>query len=459
MANNFRLSGTYYISKDGNDANSGLSADLPKATLARYAATAHIIGAGVYKGAFNLSTNAQNTIMYPDGAVVINCTAGLNIGQTSGGSSQIYGQTSQQYFIRIELNTFNLSIGIGTNNFNQIIFKNGVISPTTNGGTHNFTRCVLNEITSPTVTTSLFNFSYSQIYNSVITMPNTSSITNSYVDEASVISMSSYFSSPSTQFRYSNFRGIFNINGTLYELKQDKDGNPIDPNPSIADLITIDATVYDRGNFAQDPEFLNIEKQDYWAVSATSPMLFADSTAIGNIAMVYFANLVKATDTEFADGAITDLEYSANDFIVDSPATFGYVVSEPIQDAPIPQAWGRMTFGMAFNFNSDLTLGTTENNNVTIVDNFADGTAGANPRRLTYEMRWSNKSTIPLVDADWDNQGYITAGDYAKFEINTKPMIDPSGLGNGDPSFVSTGAVGLKWKWRQMRITVRNGIG
>jgi len=55
MANNFRLTGDYYVSKEGSDANSGFTPDLPKLTVAAGIAlltTSNktlVIGTGIYE--------------------------------------------------------------------------------------------------------------------------------------------------------------------------------------------------------------------------------------------------------------------------------------------------------------------------------------------------------------------------------------------------------------------------
>jgi hypothetical protein len=43
----------FYISKKGNDANTGLTPDSPRATIAQISGRTHgIVGTGVYRGAF-----------------------------------------------------------------------------------------------------------------------------------------------------------------------------------------------------------------------------------------------------------------------------------------------------------------------------------------------------------------------------------------------------------------------
>lgn len=470
MPNNFRILpvGAYFISKEGSDGSvTPQDSNTPKATLTSYGAI-NVVGAGVYKGALSLNGSSINQVFRFDGKVVLDLTGNMLIGRVGGGvvSNEIFNNISDNYVTIQGKNLYYIAISYNGNapvniTWYKTIFQ-GVLG--INDGlypTQILNNCIISGGFSRNYNGAPTYMSYTMCFNMSWSAGTMTQFTDGYADSATIITWPTFVADFNAgRFYNNNFQGIINIGGTLYELKQDKDGNPIDPNPAVLDLGTLVTGLYTtRKNFSQDPEFLNIEKRDYWSVANTSPMLFADSTGIGSIGNVYYSKTVKATDTEFSTGTITDLVTNANDFILDSPATSGSVVSLPIQIAPIPQAIGRINFAELLNFNSSETLGTTENNNVTIVDNFADGTAGANPRRLTYEMRWSNQSTIPTLDAHWDNQGYITAGDYAKFEQFTKPLIDVSGIGNGDPLFNTTGAVGLKAKWIQVRITMLGGIG
>jgi hypothetical protein len=363
--------------------------------------------------------------------------------------------------IHFKLNGFSILLSGQTSSFTDCVIENGTIT-TSNALQRIFTRTIIESFSGEIAGTgggSIRTFTKCSIFNSNFVFsatPTTRTFTDNYVDKATIISWNSYVAESST-FTNNNFEGILQVNGVLYELKKLKDGitNRPDANVNLLDLATIDPTVYTRKNFAQDPQFLNIEKRDYFSVAPTSPMLFADSTGIGNIGNVRVATV--------AGGSITDLTTSAGDLLLDPPNTTGQVTSLPIEAFPIAQPIQSLDIAKILNFNSAEGAGTAENNNVVIVENFADLTAGANPRRLTYEMRWTDASAMPLVDADWTCQNYFpisgSAGDWFKFEHDVKPLVDVNGLGNGDPSFNGTGAVGIKARWIQIRVTIIGGIG
>ncbi len=466
--NNFRLTGIpspYYISKEGNDANSGLTPDLPKATLANHNSGGyHIIGTGVYKGAIVLSNNLFGGVYMADGLVKILATG--NIVATANDNfynTYLNTTTNQAHTIFIDMGGFSYVGGRGQQHFNCVFTNGSYIHNTGASMVPLLQRCVMDCDT--TLTGVQFTFSYCQFFNGNNTIPSLTTIENSYIDYATVFSLPSYFTTPSTQFFNNCFNGKIVIGASAYELKKDKSGTLIPDRigNGVLDLETIDATVYTRGNFSQDPEFLNISKRDYWSVSSTSPLLFAASNPLNNIGNVRYSVVKKVTDTEFVGGTITDLITLANDYVLQTPATSGQVVTLPIQIAPIPQVLDTLNFARALNFNSDITLGDAENNNVTIIQNYADGTAGANPRRLTYEMRWSNQSTQPTLDAHWDNNGYGTAGNYFTFEQDTIPKVSFDGVsafyGNGSPEYDVLVGGKISAKWVQFRVKLLNGIG
>jgi hypothetical protein len=79
-------------------------------------------------------------------------------------------------------------------------------------------------------------------------------------------------------------------------------------------------------------------------------------------------------------------------------------------------------------------------------------------------MRWSNKSTQPTTDSDWDNGGYLTAGTYGLFEVNQPPRVSISRnnnlliVGNGEPDFVIEKSNKIKARWVQLFIVIYKGI-
>jgi hypothetical protein len=281
-----------------------------------------------------------------------------------------------------------------------------------------------------------------------------------------------YYATPATQFLRNNFQGTIIVAGTPYELKKDKAGVDI---PSrvlngIADLAVLDATVYTRGNFAQDPEFVNLAKGDFWSVQSTSPNYIVANKNFVNIGNAKLQNTIaKADDVAYfdiADG--TDILLSGNDLIFDTSSVLfqGLIPSKKIDLGKVT-VLENITATMLLAFNSDSAIGSANNTNVLQVirthatTSGGGGDAGANPQRLTYKMRWTKNTAEPLVDADWDNQEYLTAGDYGTFEVNAGAKVCAYG-GNiytsGDPLFSITNNAFVVARWVQFELYINEGI-
>ena len=469
MPNNFRITsaGAKYISEVGSDASgTPTNPDTPLATLQSTVAT-YIIGTGVYKQA---PTNATATTLIVDGNVKVNATGNFSWGGTGVASFSVNNAQSVHY-LRAVLNGFTLTTGNNnaTNTFYNFIAEGGTITITT-GNTRTTLLLIKGVLESITVNTSPkghLNLDYCKVFNSTINLITAiaganHSIKNSYIDAATTILAPTYITSPTTNLINNNIQGKFNLAGILYELKREKDGTAIDPNPAVLDWIAIDATIYSRGNYSQDPEFNYIEKRDYWSVANTSPMLFADSTGSGNIGDVYFADTVKATDAEFASPvSSSNIATSVGDLIFSGTPPSGIIVSKPYQIAPIAQVVQYMDFVGLFEYDSLQIIGGAENKNVLQVEAYAPATAGINPGRLVREYRWTESTTEPVLDADYTNSGYIDgghpAGSYFRFEKGTMPLVSTLLVGNGDPTFSSASAGPIKICWIQERVTIFQG--
>lgn len=467
MANNFRITGIgspYYISKDGNDADTGLTADDPKATLQRYGNN-HIIGTGQYKGTFDLNSIIATITYYADRYVKIFLTGDLI--SSSGNGLSVASMNTQLVggYFEIEFNGFRFSNNRGQFQGYRTILKDGIwFSPTTGFHEHRLNDSVAVDMVSSNNYMTFFlnnsillNCDLDTLYSSAHV---NSELIDTYADPSTNIRMLTYFATPASQFNNCNYQGQIIIAGTPHELKKDKSGVDI---PSrigngITDIATIDATVYTRGNFSEDPQFNNIAKRDYWSVASTSPNLFASTTS-GSIGNVRAATTITTADSEINTGTIVDLVLDTNDYRVNLPATSGTLTSNPIQIAPISQIIQNIDFSVLKLFDSLEVLGSSENTNVTISDNYTALTAGANPRRLTYEMRWTEQDAEPTLPSEYDNNGYTTAGDFVKLEYFGQPLVDDSGVGNGDPTYDILTPNRLKARWVQIRITVFDGIG
>lgn len=460
MAHNFKiLDGDIYVSKDGSDANDGLTPSTAKKTgdaaLAIASGTKKIVvGAGVYKGQWVSSTNFTSITIVGDGKVVLDGV---------GGTLEIQIIASNLTFENIVFRNF-LELGNTRNpnqtNYNGCVLRNLRFRSRSLGSSSNFTKSALIDCVKNEITTDSVNLYLSKLFNSTITTGGVDALHDSYVDSGSTVYLNA------SDIENSDIESAINIGGTNYELKQKKDGSPADnQNAGIADISTVISDIYSsRASFKQDPLFYNVAKGDYGTtVDITSPLLYAAQNPLESIGDVHFAVGRKITDASFANPASSDdIVTETGDFVVDDASVDGVAVirEAPVQFASKLTEIGLMLFGAALNFDSDVAKGNQENDNVLAVENYATGTAGANPRRLTYKMRWSTQETMPATDAEWDNQGYTAAaGDFAVLEVDTVPTIDLNGNGNGEPEHNTTTAGNIAAIWVQREIVIRNGLG
>jgi hypothetical protein len=64
------------------------------------------------------------------------------------------------------------------------------------------------------------------------------------------------------------------------------------------------------------------------------------------------------------------------------------------------------------------------------------------------------------LSAEWENDNLVTAGNYSRFEVDAKPLIDGNGVTNGYPNYVEdVGNSQIRMRWVQFRIVVQEGIG
>ena len=322
------------------------------------------------------------------------------------------------------------------------------------------------------VTISILN---SVIFNTVfLNMISVSSavsctLLNSFVSENSSFFMDKYFNPASSRFLNNNFMGKIIIGANTYELKRDKAGVliPSRVGNGILDLQSIDGSVYTRGNYAQNPEYVNLSGGDYWTVLPSSPMITNNNLFGANIGSCRVANnVLKANDNSiFVTPTGSGIDLVGDNLEYTGAGTNGNITSSII-DLGKQITLDDTKFIMDLNFNSDSARGAVDNNNVTVVNDYSlDLTNdGRIPARLTYRMRWSNKSTQPTTDSDWDNGGYLTAGTYGLFEVNQPPRVSISRnnnlliVGNGEPDFIIEKSNKIKARWVQLFIVIYKGI-
>lgn len=468
MPNNFKIApGTgsdylYLSNSAGNDGNTGQDPDNPKSTLSIATSIPNvIIGSGTYNGALSIASDT----VYIDGSTVLLLTDDMPF--RTGSGVMVFNET-QSYF-EVNGGGFSLDFNIpGTSrtyNINHVVLKNLNIDVfgTTAAGSANirFNKSVINNGFLIQNSNPLrCNYNHCVILSDLFVQDTIAidafRVKNSYLGTGYNID----FGNVVPDFENCCVNGTITYLGTQYDLKQDKNGDPVNGSSGFADIVTVYPNVYVNGNFSQDAEFFNLTKGDFFNVATTSPLIrsASDNGNIGNVRGA--TRLLFATDPELATPVQSeDIVLSGGDLIYDISGLdgVGTITSQPIQVATIAQELGKNFFTSNYRFDTDEPIGSINNINVLAKEIYTISQAGRNPQRLTFEMRWAIQDAEPTLDADWDNQGSVTAGDFSVFEVNTKPTIDSLGRGNGDPEYSVNNGSAILAKWIQFRISINEG--
>ena len=462
MANNFREIGDWYISKTGNDGNSGLTPDLPKRTLLTdYTAAGDLIvvGSGLYQEDIGKSLGQGGHIYEGDGLVVFNGNGIYEIinGGAAGGLSQI--------FINIIITNYSVrsSNNARTYDFRQCLIENVLATTSTHLFTCNQSILINVNFSNASSGASILSsiFISSSVFSSIFK--------NNYVDIDSVIKCTNI--SPSN-FRNNNIQGTILLDATKYAIQDQLIGTPQDNGYAVGVDWLTEANLTTNGYsgtisgwdiavstcFNRDPQFNNVSKLDF-SINTNSPHFQNAENAIDNIGGTNVGQGFYGTDDEWniSMEALQDANITGISDRILASGTSGKITSAPIQTpggillTPIV-----INYVGALIFDSDEAGGTSGNQNVPDSINYNSGDAGRNPNRLSYEMRWTTSATKPTQDSDWTNGGYISAGTWANFEWNQQPRIDNLGRGNGDASYNQLNNQSIEFIWYQVRVTLRN---
>ena len=470
MANNFRigLSGTggCYVSKATISGSANGSADLPFPDIINIFYNApnadtgaqSVVGAGTYfwpnRGARVVNSEYVRpwSVLVADGFVKI---IGLayeitTISATKSYLTSFYFQQAIGYDFGYSQCTYNSCIfkvnvanasssnstGSGGIGFSDCIFYNVNIGA---GGGHNYTRCLF--------------------FNCTIACSN---ITFSYIDRNSAISAGTATNNNVDPGCDTAANKGLNINGAGW-------------------------TTVSAGAVSQDPQFNALAKEDFTLRQGSPHLRLGIGPARYRFANSYFFVFTggdgDAVTTQncylksAATGAIVPLvsvtgspnalNVNAQGGITIVPSNSGDGTATIITDRiPFSDITQRMVFmNMIAGLNMDsaypaggtFNLGMPEpfNNNVPDYSNGAVGSAGRNPNRLSYGMRWSTLNN-PLVinDVDW----YLGA-EIPEFEWLSQPLWNSGtpNIGNGSAAFNgSTGVQFVDCNWYQLYIRMRN---
>jgi hypothetical protein len=509
MPHNFKLTGNYYVSVDGSDSNDGLTKDTPKRTIqaainlvpSGSAGTYNfIIGSGFYDENIFRSQNSSSTItilnFIADGIVIISnntkaksllFSLGVGFGNTTYSLSFVnimfmnvlythtvisdYSESKSTFTGCTFIDTsFSGTLSTFQNQIQGYIFiscklLSCLIGYNVSGGIlalSSFTSCILiNSIfTTALSAVTRFTNSYSQY-----PIPCRSTITAANFNFNNI--QGPIIMNVATAVTTGTYQDIY---GRYYDLTLAGNGGSgtIETPYYRADTLgkafsyTNHRILYPTMNvnsISVDPQFNNIQAQDF-TLQATSPMIGRASDGINNIGGTKYAIRHAANGSVFLADAIsiTDLNFINNDYVVTSPATNGQVIGAPIQLGTSLKVVQKISYNGLLQFNKASGAGPVSGNR-NVPDNyvFGTGTQGANPDRLVYELRYSTQVTEPAIDAEWDNGGYITAGNYFTMEWDTKPSFDTAFIGNGGATFNNADTpTYLNATWIQLKIVLRN---
>ena len=435
MANNFRLTGNAYVSKAGSDPNDGLTKDTPKASIGGAFAVINtgnlVIGSGTYEESLQL----KGGVTYlADGNVKLKGSGSNNL-TNSGVNATLSNLTVENY----------LSITVAAIRFTNCLVLNtaGVTAINAgNNGVHNntiFYNC--NFQAGNTVFTNCI-FINCNVYGA--------QFINCYFN-----AYSTYRATSTANQDYNNIMcRMFNNAGAAYANLAAYQADPAN-------------TGLNGNSINQQPKFNNSEKLDF-TLQYDSPHIGAGqgATNIGgtSYAKPFVANVSPQWNVNTgaiissSDGATPDLVLNGTDYQIAPGKTKGTITSAPIRLSDNPVIISQLMYNGFMLYNKSLPGGSATNQNVPDANVFpnAGGVAGANPDRLSMELRWTTDDIQPASETDWLNQYTTAAGAFIKVEINRQPFVDALGYGNGSASFNAGANYQISAIWIQLRITLTN---
>lgn len=350
--NNFRLTGTMYVAKTGNDSLAGTSPDIPKKNIPNSSQTNMIVGAGVYINQV-LNIGGATTRMKADGKVIFD-----NLAVSSYHSIQeAFGFTF--------LNS-------------SILFRSGFIP----GFSNNFFKnCQIGfAVASATLTKNIFkdcinlganNHTYSDsIFVNTSLLANITLFANNYIDFNSVINLTGGLA-PTTA-RNNNVNGLLKLGAVDYAIQDLFVGTPQDNGYPVGVQWLTEANLTTNGyggtiagwNTAvatfinRDPKFNNVAEDDF-TLQADSPHLRRAQNGIDNIGGTRLG--IEVNNTIGTD-VLSNIDTIGGSYFVATGETEGYI--DYLVDYGEVRVIGKITPKIDLKFDSDFAGGTAQNNNV-----------------------------------------------------------------------------------------------
>jgi hypothetical protein len=478
MANNFIQTGNRYVSKAGNDANAGTSANSPKLTIASAISAATsgdiiVVGTGYYYE--NPTRTTKNLVFVADGIVVIDGNGGT---LALGSSGSVNNDWTDFRFINFTSITY--SVGTGAGNFTRCWFESSLNFSSTN--TRTFASCVFigSTITLSAGTTSQFNNCV--FVNTTFSGNAISTFKDCITDSGTTVRMISTITTGN--FNYNCIQGgilmpfastvttgvIQDVNSNYYDLSQSGSGgtgtvgNPFKRDNTLGAIFYLAAhkvayPTYNVNSISTSPQFNNASKKDF-TIAYTSPCYRTGSTGTNNIGAFEVA-LGRYAGTDITSGSATLTNISGTtDMTINTGGGTTAVIEEGwVAFSPAAlRTLGIIRYVGALTYDKSVTPPVARNQNVPdkAVYTGADASGGGNPDRLIFELMWYTGSGTPTTNADGDNGGFATAGTWVLFKANTAPQFDIYGKSNADPAFNSASVLNIACTYFKIRWTLTN---
>lgn len=369
MANNFRITGTRYVSKGGHDSNDGLTPDSPKKTINESTSDLQVVGSGTY----TLSPLVNKRLnIKGDGKTILigNMFSGSNAPVISLENIQSigkYGNNRNVNFIStdcIHIGNGEILATGGANTRSKFInFADSFVQNQGVMGGQRYDYCIFISTTiRPATSRPTISNSYIDTYSNIIFAPGASIVVGMGCD-------------------HNNIRGLIYIQDVKYAIQDQFTGTPQD-NGYAADVYWLNEANLTANGYAgtiagwdaavatcinRDPKFNNASKLDF-TLQADSPHIGRASDGFSNIggteyAQSFYAGISNPNILLFDVSEAIDTTTNNNDWRLKPGYTEGWiraiikVSNNDVQISSIPYIGN-------YAFDSDQLGGSSTNMNV-----------------------------------------------------------------------------------------------
>lgn len=471
--------GAFCDTGSGNDANSGLTALLPKKTISAMMGVTY--GSGLTYGVLlsGWYTQASGTLflskpIWCDGLVVID---GNSVSTISLGSDQIFNLGTFYVYGKsalLKIQNFALLVQGRLNRLYNTFLKNITAIDIFNGGSLYY--CIAINVgngATSYIPTHVGNI----VYNSSFTFI---SLLQTYVDFSCNL-----FCTGIPAITYSCISGTITKTGTLagvYVVPQAVDltggGTGVVAFASRTGSYPAGATDWlhvllgqtpttcyiTNGNFNADALFNDASNEDF-TVPTTSPLIGKGTNGL-NIGDVKVVNKVSTTASGW-----TFINTSGTSDVISTSATYG-IAQSPLLTANGLRSLGVTSVHNSLNFNVNVTAPAIQNDQICIIRNYTKNgvdVTNSSPRPSKL-IRWTTSSIAPTVNGintpttpsqfTNDNPAItgVLAGEWVCVALGQQAYIDANGYGNGDINFDPATQVKINMSYYQEQYHIHRDL-